>query len=134
MIKISEATSIGIHAMVLLAKKPGMSLSTNKIAKVLHISEAHLSKILQRLAKSGLIRSSRGPKGGYSLNRDRDNITFLDVFEAISGTLSSNTCLIHNPTCNEKCIMGDLLQTTYKCVRDYLEETKISKFPDSFET
>ena len=66
MIKISEASSLAIHAMVFLAAKPGEKLSTSYIASEIKVSEAHLSKVLQRLNKVGLVVSSRGPSGRSS--------------------------------------------------------------------
>ena len=66
-LKMSEAVSIALHASALLASDPGTKLSNKQIAGRLHVSEAHLSKVLQRLVKVGLVRSMKGPKGGFVL-------------------------------------------------------------------
>ncbi|MCK4620269.1 MAG: Rrf2 family transcriptional regulator, partial [Desulfobacterales bacterium] len=63
-IKISEAASMAIHAMVFLASESGRIVPSREIATTLRSSEAHLSKVMQRLAKAGLVSSTRGPKGG----------------------------------------------------------------------
>ena len=82
-LKMSDATILGLHAMVYLAGSHGKvdskAHSTRKIASVLNASEAHLSKVLQRLAHTGLLSSTRGPKGGFTLAKGSDQITLLDV-------------------------------------------------------
>ncbi|MCP4900046.1 MAG: Rrf2 family transcriptional regulator, partial [bacterium] len=93
MLRISEAASLGIHAMGLLAIHPDRSLSARTIAEKFSVSEAHLSKVLQRLTKVGLLASTRGPKGGFSLTRDPETVTLLEVFEAIEGPVEPTDCL-----------------------------------------
>lgn len=128
MLKISEAASLALHAMVFLAAKPHRLVSTREMASTLHISEAHLSKVLQRLARAGLVRSIRGPKGGFMLTRAGDRISLLDVYEAIEGPLVSSTCLLGTSACGgEQCILGGLLGIVDKLVREYLTETRLSE-------
>ena len=66
-LRISEAATLALHTLALLASRPGVILSTHKIAKRLEASEAHLAKVLQRLARMGLVRSIRGARGGFVL-------------------------------------------------------------------
>ena len=116
-----------MHTMVLLASKPVRMLSTKEIAAVLGASEAHLSKVLQRLAKVGLVKSVRGPRGGFALGKGGDEIFLLHVYEAIEGPLESSNCLLGAPVCEDKeCILGGLLKTVNKEVKDYMESTKLS--------
>jgi Rrf2 family protein len=126
--QISEAASLALHSMALLASRPKKVFSVKEIASKLQVSEAHLSKVLQRLSRMGLVRSNRGPKGGFVLGKKGDEITLLEVYEAIDGPLTSNRCLFEAPICSgEQCIFGDLLLTTNNRYRAYLEGMKLSE-------
>jgi Rrf2 family protein len=126
--KISEASSIGLHAMVLLASTRKPLVRTREIAEVLKVSEAHLSKVLQRLAKAGLVSAIRGPSGGFSLKKNPERITLLSVYEAIEGPLVPTTCLLDSPVCRgDKCILGGLVVEINKRLREYMAETTLSE-------
>ena len=126
--KMSEATSLAMHAMVLLAVEPDRALSAGEIASALKASEAHLSKVLQRLSRAGLVRSIRGPGGGFVLQKHAGKITLLEVYESIDGKLSANDCLFGEPICGGgKCIFGGLLKSVNRQVREYLARTRLSQ-------
>ncbi|HPO08283.1 MAG TPA: Rrf2 family transcriptional regulator, partial [bacterium] len=94
---------------------------------------AHLSKVLQRLGKVGLVTSIRGPKGGFVLSRGGDEIALLEVYEAIDGPLASSSCLFHTPICDgQNCILGDLLSPVNQMVRNHLAKTKLSELTSVF--
>lgn len=125
--KISEAASIALHGMTLLAARPNETLSTKEIAAILQVSEAHLSKVLQRLTKANLVKAIRGPKGGFLLSRTGDVITLREVYEAIDGPFTPTNCLLSSPICNgENCLLGGLLADVDRQVADYLNRTKLS--------
>ena len=127
MLKVSEAASLAMHTMVLLAKDPERVVSTHEIAETLKVSEAHLSKVLQRLTRAGLVESVRGPRGGFRCGESANGITLLDVYESIEGRLAAKTCLLGEPICDGgACILGDLLATVHKDIADYLAGTKLS--------
>lgn len=133
-LRISEAASLALHTVVMLAARPDRPVSTPEIASVFRVSEAHLAKVLQRLSRAGLVRSVRGPKGGFFLEREADELTLLDVYEAIEGPLPSSECLLGSPICGgEKCILGELLGSLNREVRDYLAGTTLSDLTGAFE-
>ena len=86
-LNLSEGSTIALHAVLHLAKGGGKTITTAEAADVMKVSAAHLSKIFQRLAKSGIVKPVRGPKGGYLLSRPLTEIRLFDVFEAIEGPL-----------------------------------------------
>ncbi|MFC1682692.1 RrF2 family transcriptional regulator [Candidatus Zixiibacteriota bacterium] len=134
MLKISEAASLALHGMVFLAARPDRLVSIKEMAKVLSVSEAHLSKVFQRLARVGLVKSNRGPRGGFTLGRLGNKITLLQVYEAIEGPLECTSCLFDRPICdNNKCIFGDLLEVTNNRYRAYLDGMKLSEVTDVYE-
>lgn len=120
-LKISDAAAIAIHTMVLLASDKNKSFSNKEIALKLNASENHLSKILQRLTKNGLVESIRGPKGGFKISKGPEEITILSIYEAIDGPLEPTNCLMGAPVCNGNCVLGDLLSSINLKVKDYFE-------------
>lgn len=126
-LRISEAASIGLHAMTLLASEQGRTYAVRRMAESLRVSEAHLSKVMQRLNRVGLVSSVRGPAGGYSLGKPREKITLLDIVEAIDGPLDPSDCIMPERTCHgTACIFGDLLAVVNEKVREHLRNTKLS--------
>lgn len=129
---IRDSTSIALHAMVIIAEHQDNPITTHDIAEEMIVSEAHLSKVLQRLVREDLIRSSRGPHGGFRLARDPYEISLMDVYIAIEGPLSNEHCLFHNRSCpREYCIMGGVMEQVNNTIRDYLRATKLSRFSKS---
>jgi Rrf2 family protein len=63
----------------------GKTIGIKQIAELNAISETYLSKVFNKLSKSGVVRSVPGVKGGYELARPSEDITFWDVIEAVEG-------------------------------------------------
>ena len=134
LLKISEAASLALHTMVYLAADDGRLVTTHEIGEVLRVSAAHLSKVLQRLGKVGMVDATRGPKGGFCLAKAGDNISLLEVYEAIEGPLQDSVCLLGEPVCQgHKCILGGLLETVNQQAREYLGGTSLSDLADVYE-
>jgi Rrf2 family protein len=126
-LKISEATSLGFHAMMVLARDPKARVSAGEIGELLHASEATLAKVLQRLVKVGLVTSTRGPKGGFLLGKAPQDISLLEIFEAIEGPLISVSCLLHQPVCpGGKCIFGDILTDIHTRLAEHMAKTTLA--------
>ena len=127
---ISEAASIGWHAMIVLADAGDKLVSTAEIADLLQVSGAHLSKVLQRLTREGLVEPVRGPRGGFRLGRPAEEITILEIYESIEGPLQERTCLLRKPICNGKCcLIGGLLQQVRE-LRDSLASLTLKEATD----
>jgi len=113
--------------MALLSQETSRPLSCHEMAETLHVSEAHLSKVLQRLGKQGFVSSLRGPKGGFRMARAPKEVSLLHIYEAIEGPLEFSNCLFEKPVCTDgKCIMGDLLKTVDDKVVKYLTATTLA--------
>lgn len=131
--KISEASSIGLHAMSFLAAEPGKLHTARDMAKVFGFSAAHLAKVMQLLHKAGLVRAVRGPSGGFQLARPASEITLLQVFEAIEGKLAPVDCLLEKPVCkNGRCILGGLLKEINQRTLHQLRSTRLADLADSY--
>jgi len=132
-LKLSDAATLALHTMAFLAGRTNGLISAREIASSLEVSEAHLAKVLQRLARAGMVKSSRGPKGGFALARPADETSLLEVYEAIEGPLTATTCLLGRETClGSGCILGGLIAQVNKEVSDQLTQTRLSQFTDTF--
>lgn len=131
-ILISDAVSLAMHSMAVIAASDGLS-SAKDVARRLGVSEHHLAKVLQRLARGGLVRSTRGPRGGFALAKKSGAITLLDVYVAIEGPLNEKACLMRKKTCNKKrCILGDSMGTMWDIFRKHLKSTRISDISEAY--
>jgi len=132
-LRMSEAASLALHASVYLAFVRNGPVSVRRIAEALDASEAHLSKVLQRLAKARLVTSTRGPAGGFALSRPGDQITLLEVYEAVDGPLDGPDCLFGRSVCAGRgCICGDLLSDVRSRTRARLAGTRLSELGHVF--
>ncbi len=127
-LKISEAASLGLHAMTMIAQSKDKLISAKEISERLDVSYNHLSKVLQRLAKSDLIFSTKGFNGGFKLLKQSDEITFLEIYEAIDGKFRPSNCLLNKTDCHHKCIMGDFVNSINKQAKEFFETKKLSDF------
>lgn len=128
-VTISEAASLAIHALAYLAnQQDSKPVSTGKVAESFGFSEAHLSKVFQRLNKSGFLKSVRGPQGGFVLAKDPESITLLNIYEAIDGPISRHgPCLLHKTECEfGDCVFGKLLETIPGQIEGHLSGTTLS--------
>jgi Rrf2 family protein len=126
-LNISEAASIAMHTAVYLAVAPDRSVSTGEIAEALPVSRNHLSKVMQRLVKAGLVTSVRGPGGGFRLARPAGEIALLEVYSAIEGEPSTARCLFAVPVCGGRnCILGGLIESLSKQFKQYMESKKLA--------
>jgi Rrf2 family protein len=128
LLNITEATTIAIHTLSVLAATPtGIVRSTADIAARLQVSEAHLAKVLQRLHRAGFVRAVRGPSGGFSLARNPEQVTMLEVYELFEGPLREATCLLELPRCRKRdCCFRQLLTKINSQVREHLATTRLS--------
>jgi Rrf2 family protein len=85
-VRLSEGVEWSLHCATLLAfLPPGVAMPASKLAEYHGVPEAYLAKHLQGLSRAGVVESVPGPRGGYRLARDADEITVLDVVEAVDG-------------------------------------------------
>ncbi len=81
------------------------------MAEMTGASRNHLAKVLQRLVKANFLRSSRGPSGGFLLKKKPEEISILEIYEAIEGTIDTGGCPMDHPICPfEKCLMGGIVK------------------------
>lgn len=132
LLNISDAANLGIHAVIFLANHPReWPWSAAEIAEALCVSEAHLGKVLQRLARMRFLASRRGPRGGFTLARDPAEVTILDLLTAIDGPFEPSGCLLRRNLCPaSRCAMGDILHRAFDLVHNHLATTHLADVAD----
>lgn len=127
-VHLSEAASIGLHAMVLIAQSDTLVKVTD-IARITGASKNHLSKVMQRLVKDEMIKSTRGPAGGFLLNKSASDITLLDIYESIEGLLVNTGCPLGKQVCPfNKCITGGIVKKMTADFITYFKSQTLEKF------
>jgi Rrf2 family protein len=104
------------------------SSSAKEIAETYGIPSPLLSKILQKLAKNGFLRSEQGTNGGYKLARDAREITALEVIRTIDGPIFLTACFTEHGYCchTDKCIVRDPLQKVHEGILRLLANITIA--------
>lgn len=127
-IKISEAASIALHAMIVLTQNQDKPVSVKEIAEKLGVSGNHLSKVMQRLNKAGFIDSTKGFNGGFKLAVKPEKLNFLKIYELFDGKLKDTNCILARHECGDKCIFGGLVSSVTQQMKEKFENTKLSDF------
>jgi Rrf2 family protein len=92
--QLTRAADYAVRVMIHLASQPeGAVVSRSLLATAAEAPDSFLSKILQSLARAGLIQARRGVVGGFSLLSRGAEASLLDVVEAIDGPIALNVCL-----------------------------------------
>ena len=98
--KITRACDYTIRALVYMAQHHmGTAFMRSDIAKECNVPDSFLGKILQNLAKSDILVSERGKKGGFRLGKEPNKICMYDVIVAVDGPLNINNCLDEQVDC-----------------------------------
>jgi Rrf2 family protein len=118
--------------LYLAAQEKGTLVSAEDISKVLKIPREFISKILQSLRESGLISSSKGKSGGFTLAKDPARIKLIDVVSAIDGLEMFDSCVLGFPECSPT--LPCPIHTTWGALRtqtyDMLTSETIDKLKD----
>ena len=112
MLRLSKKSDYALIAMKHLATHVDRgALSAREIAEQYDIPLKLMAKVLQRLARGGLVASQQGTRGGYHLTRSADRISVADVIQAIDGPVTVTACSTDEDTCDQysKCNIRDPL-------------------------
>jgi Rrf2 family protein len=101
--RLTTRSSYGIRALISMAAAYGQEkpLSLKDISKEEEISCVYLEQIFNKLKRSGLVKSVRGPKGGYLLSKDPSELTVLEVVTALEDSYAGDRCLCGKELCEK---------------------------------
>lgn len=100
--QLNQGTDYAFRAVLHLANLPfGQVVTAQNIATAEMIPMRFLLKIMRHLTKAGLVKSFRGVEGGYALAKAPQEITLLDVVEAIEGPVTINRCQVDKKYCSK---------------------------------
>jgi Rrf2 family iron-sulfur cluster assembly transcriptional regulator len=124
----SRSSEYAIRAFVHL-------VMVKNIAEQEEIPSHFLAKILQQLARKGLLRSSKGPTGGFTLRQPPEEITLFSIVEALDGMSDYQKCISGLAECNDNapCGMHDSWKDLRLRILDYLEGTSIADLAQALE-
>lgn len=127
--QITREADYAIRCVLYLSEPQGRVIMVDEIAKAKKIPKSFLAKILQKLAKVGIVKSFRGVKGGFQLAKKPKSISLLDVIEAIDGTVAMNRCAIDKRMCSlsNECSVHPVWVELRKEVEARLRETDFNK-------
>ncbi len=92
------------------------------------VTTHHLAKVLQWLGKVGLTDSATGRYGGFRLAKPADELTLLEICEAIEGPLSEPGCLLGRSVCDMKgCLLSELIQSIGQQLEEFLTRTTLAE-------
>jgi len=140
MLRLTKKADYGLMALKYLAEQAGpapdghsyVAQSAKDIAEAYHIPPQLLAKILQTLAKAGLLVSHAGTNGGYSLSRPATAITAFEVIRAIDGPLFITSCITIHGACDlaGHCTIKEPLRKVNDSIKDLLSGICIADLID----
>jgi len=141
MLRLTKKADYGLMALKYLAEQPGAGAqspaaqSAKYIAQAYHIPPPLLAKILQTLARAGLLVSHAGTNGGYALARPASQISAFEVIRAIDGPLFITSCITIHGSCDlaGHCTIKEPLRKVNDSIKELLSNIHISDLIETAE-
>jgi FeS assembly SUF system regulator len=132
MLRLSKKADCGLIAVKHLAMHREGACSASEIAEASGVSGPLMAKVLQKLAKGGLVMSRHGSGGGYQLARDPKQISAFEVINAIDGPLTITSCVTSHGECEQAttCTVREPLRRVNESILQILKAVTISQMSD----
>ena len=126
--KISRSAGYGLLAVGYIAQhRDKKIILSNTISEKYNIPLEYLLKIMQQLVRVGVLRSKRGPRGGFSLAKSPNKITMLEIVEAVEGPIVSDLMMTEHAPREKFCIKAEKVHENATAVaRRVFKSTKLS--------
>src|SRR5215471_8925614 len=137
MLKLTKKADYGLMAMKHFAEHAQEgACSAKDVAESYGIPPEALAKILQRLAKAGLLHSQHGMNGGYTLARDPRTISAFEVIRAIDGPLFITSCITIRGECDQtdRCTIKEPLRRVNESIEQVLRRISISEMKEETQS
>jgi Rrf2 family protein len=128
--QITRQADYAVRAVLYLAQLgPDEKASTSQIAEEKDIPLSFLAKIIAQLSVAGLLQTMRGARGGVTLARSPQDVSLLEVIEAIDGPILVNECVSDSYDCSQHgCVMRPIWQETQADLVNRLKATTFDQF------
>lgn len=137
MLKISRKAEYALLALgqlsSLAAEGGGPTCTARELARRLSAPRELLSKVLQSLARAGLVRSEKGVRGGYALARSATRISVADLVEAVDGPVALVDCLDDPEACDRRadCCLREPFSQLNSDLHGLLKDMTVDRFASS---
>ena len=131
MLKISKKTEYGLISLLHMADRRRVPLATAKeIADAYDIPSELLGKVLQSLARGGLVESVQGSRGGYRLTRNLEDLSLGEVVESVDGPILIVPCCDGTESCRQHtaCNIKGPIQKIQENLVEYMHDLSLAQF------
>ena len=120
MLRVTKLTDYATVVLTVLASRPGEVMSATELAELALLESPTVSKLLKPLAQAGLVEGLRGVRGGYRLTRPAEEISLIEIVEAMEGPLAITECSHDHSQCNlaRKCSV----RTSWRQINDVVAD------------
>jgi FeS assembly SUF system regulator len=127
MLRISKLTDYGIVLLAHFAEHPGATVNARELAQSTGLPFPAVGKVLKLLAAEDLLVSHRGAKGGYTLARPPEEISVVEIIEALEGPIALMECSAGPGHCQKEatCRIRDPWQTIHAAIRSTLSSVTL---------
>jgi Rrf2 family protein len=134
--QITRQTDYAIRCVLYLSRHKDHIIMSDAIADEMSIPKSFVAKILQRLAKGGIVKSFRGIKGGFQLAKKAKEITLFDVIDTIQGPTAMNRCAVDKYSCRfrDACTVHPVWVKLRRKVEEYLRKVTFEKLAKARRT
>jgi Rrf2 family protein len=125
---ISQTAEYALRAIVYLAGQEGVPRTTAQIAEATHVPAGYLAKVMQGLSHEAVVRSQRGLKGGFTLAHEPDELSVLEVINAVDPIRRFPECPLGIPSHGRRlCPLHYRLDQAAAMVEEAFKETKVAE-------
>ena len=133
-VKISTKSRYALHLMLALAmQEDGVNLSVKSVAESQGISEKYLEQVIPTLIKGGMVRSTRGARGGYHLVGSPEDYTVGDILRLVEGSIAPVSCLddeVNQCARCKECVTLELWEQVDRAISNVVDHVTLADLMD----
>lgn len=135
MLRMSKLTDYGTVVLAFMASRPDSLISASEIAEATRMAVPTVSKILKKLTVAGMLDSTRGAHGGYTLARDAADISAAEIIDALEGPIAITECSGDHSHCSFEsvCALGGRWQQINGLIRSALTDISLAELASPAE-
>jgi len=128
---LSKTAEYALRGVVWLARQPGRAESADHLAEVTKVPRRYLHKVLQDLVHAGIVRSQSGPGGGYALDKRPEEVSILDVVNAVAPLERIRACPLGLSSHTSLCPLHKELDKAYATTEQAFARVTLAKLTRS---